>query len=62
MHDLCPACHRFGQIRPLVSMLMSIARDNEDLRNMIAQGQTVFGEASAEGSQETAQDPQDPGI
>ncbi len=46
-HDLCPACHRFGHVRPLVSMLMTIARDDEDLRNMIAQGQSVLRPAGA---------------
>jgi hypothetical protein len=38
----CPACQRIGHVRPLVSMLLTLARDDEDLRSMIAQGQTVL--------------------
>ena len=37
----CAACNRFGHVRPLVSLLMTIAHDDEDLRQMIAQGQRV---------------------
>ena len=37
----CTACNRFGHVRPLVSLLMSIARDDEDLRQMIARGQMI---------------------
>jgi hypothetical protein len=40
-HHMCPACHRIGHIRPLVSMLLSVAQDDEDLRNLIAHGQAV---------------------
>ena len=43
-HHICPACHRIGYIRPLVSMLLSVAHDDEDLRNMIARGQMVTPE------------------
>jgi hypothetical protein len=43
-HHICPACHRIGHIRPLVSMLLSVAHDDEDLRNMIARGQMVTAE------------------
>ena len=38
----CPACHHIGYIRPLVSMLLTLAHDDEDLRSMIAQGQCVL--------------------
>ena len=41
-HRRCPACNRFGHIRPLVSLLSTIAMDDEDLRRMIAQGQNIF--------------------
>ena len=37
----CAACNRFGHVRPLVSLLMTIARDEEDLRQMIARGQMI---------------------
>ena len=47
-HRLCPACHRLGRIRPLVSMLLDLAHDDEDLRNMIAQGQSVLAPEMAE--------------
>ncbi len=40
-HRCCPACHRFGYVRPLVSMLLTAAEDNEDLRKMMAAGQRV---------------------
>jgi len=40
-HHMCPACQRIGHVRPLVSMLLTMAQDNEDLRDMIVQGQTV---------------------
>jgi hypothetical protein len=40
----CPACNRFGHIRPLVSLLMTIARDDEDLRRIISQGQMIGDE------------------
>jgi hypothetical protein len=53
-HDCCPACHRFGYIRPLVSMLMTIARDDEELRAMIAQGQSVLGGIRREETSEPA--------
>jgi hypothetical protein len=39
-HYCCPACHQFGRIRPLVSMLLDVADNEEELRTMIAQGQT----------------------
>jgi hypothetical protein len=42
----CPACDRFGHIRPLVSLLSTIAHDDEELRQMIAQGQTAVPGAS----------------
>lgn len=45
-HHICPACHRIGYIRPLVSMLLTMARDDEDLRNLIAHGQRVEAEAA----------------
>jgi hypothetical protein len=38
----CPACQRIGYIRPLVAMLLTLAHDDQDLRSMIAQGQTVL--------------------
>ena len=41
-HRRCPACNRFGHIRPLVSLLSTIAHDDEELRQMIAGGQTVM--------------------
>ena len=40
-YENCPACHRIGRIRPLVTMLQGIARNEEDLRRMIARGQQV---------------------
>ena len=46
----CLACNRFGHIRPLVSLLMTIAHDDEELRNMIAQGQNVLGQEPPEES------------
>jgi len=39
-HRRCLACHQFGRIRPLASMLLSIADDEAELREMILQGQT----------------------
>ena len=47
-HHTCPACHRIGYIRPLVSMLLTVAHDDEDLRNMIAAGQMVEAGAGSE--------------
>ena len=37
----CPACHQFGRIQPLVTMLQKIARNDADLRAMISEGQRV---------------------
>ena len=37
----CPACHRSGHIRPLLRSLMSVARNETELRNLIAQGQSL---------------------
>jgi hypothetical protein len=48
LHRCCPACHRFGTVRPLVSMLLSLAYDDEDLRTMIAQGQTLAPQPKGE--------------
>ena len=44
----CLACNRIGHIRPLVSLLMTIAHDDEELRSMIAQGQNVLGAPSTD--------------
>ena len=40
-HAKCPACHQLGHIRPLVSILLSVARSDAELREMLAHGQTV---------------------
>ena len=47
-YHLCPACHCIGHIRPLVSMHLSAAQDDEDWRNMITQGQRVAPEKAGE--------------
>jgi hypothetical protein len=47
----CAACNRFGHVRPLVSLLMTIAHDDEDLRQMIARGQMIEAEDQRTGYQ-----------
>jgi hypothetical protein len=40
-HWKCPACRQIGCVRPLVSMLLTVARNDQELREMMARGQTV---------------------
>ena len=40
-YHACPACHQVGCIRPLVSGLSMYARNEQELRDMIARGQTL---------------------
>jgi hypothetical protein len=37
-HRKCPACQQIGYVRPLVSMLLTAARDDQELREMMARG------------------------
>jgi predicted ATP-dependent serine protease len=43
-HGQCPACLRWGQIRPLTEGLVEVANTDEELREMIARGQRVVAE------------------
>ena len=46
-YRICPACHKAGTIRPFLSMLMTVAYSEEELRAMIAQGQRILREVEA---------------
>jgi hypothetical protein len=54
-HRRCTACGRFGKIVPLVGMLTTLARDDEELRTIIHQGQ-IIPEDSPEPPQTWAED------
>jgi len=43
-HAKCPACQQIGYVRPLVSILLTVAHNDLELREMMARGQRVLPE------------------